>query len=151
LTQAFVALTHYHATFTEHDIAKFLHTRTDGAEQFRAAHLKVTTSPELVSLGRDDRGRQRYTSREMLLLEEEMLHRAQWMTLREGHGVAEHISVPVALQGGLSGEQRVAFDHLVGAGDLKALVGVAGSGKSRLLENARQAWEAQGLPCSGRG
>jgi hypothetical protein len=31
--------------------------RRDGLEQFQAAYLKVTTSPELVKLGRDDRGR----------------------------------------------------------------------------------------------
>ena len=48
---AIKGLTHYQATFTEHDIARFLNTRTDGAEQFREAYLKVTTSPELVVLG----------------------------------------------------------------------------------------------------
>jgi ATP-dependent exoDNAse (exonuclease V) alpha subunit len=48
---AIKALTHYQATFTHHDIAKFLHTRTDSAEQFSAAYLSVTTSPDLVLLG----------------------------------------------------------------------------------------------------
>ncbi len=38
------ALTHYNSAFTERDIARFLHTRTDGAEQFNEAYLKVTTS-----------------------------------------------------------------------------------------------------------
>jgi ATP-dependent exoDNAse (exonuclease V) alpha subunit len=41
------ALTHQRTTFTERDIAKFLHTRPSGAEQFQAAMLKVTTSVEL--------------------------------------------------------------------------------------------------------
>ncbi len=53
------AMTHMQATFTEHDLAKWLHTRTDGAEQFQAAYLKVTTSPDLVMLGQDDRRRPR--------------------------------------------------------------------------------------------
>jgi len=48
------ALTHTQATFGERDIARYLHTRTDGAEQFQAAYLKVTTFAELVSLGVDD-------------------------------------------------------------------------------------------------
>ena len=69
---AIKALTHYQATFTEHDIAKFLHTRTEGAEQFSAAYLKVTTSPELVLLGEDDQGRCLYTSREALQVEDRM-------------------------------------------------------------------------------
>ena len=38
---------------------------------------------------------------------------------------------------------------VTGAGDLKALVGVAGSGKSTALSAMREAWEAQGLPVKG--
>ena len=63
------ALTHTQATFTKRDIAKYLHGRTDGAEQFQAAYLKVTTSPELVRLGIDDPRRPRFTTREMLSIE----------------------------------------------------------------------------------
>jgi len=42
--RALRALRHTQASFTQHDIAKFLHGRTDGAEQFQAAYLKVTTA-----------------------------------------------------------------------------------------------------------
>jgi ATP-dependent exoDNAse (exonuclease V) alpha subunit len=76
------ALTRQQATFTKHDIARFLNTRTDGADQFRAALLKVTTSPDLVALGHDDRGQQRNTTREMLEIEAGMPHRAELMTSR---------------------------------------------------------------------
>ena len=47
---AIKALTHYHSTLTKQDIAKFLHTRTDGAEQFRTAYLKITMSPDLTAI-----------------------------------------------------------------------------------------------------
>ena len=65
------ALTRSQATFTERDIAKYLHGRTEGAEQFQAAYLKVTTAPELVTLRIDDRGHPRLTTREMLNTEQE--------------------------------------------------------------------------------
>jgi ATP-dependent exoDNAse (exonuclease V) alpha subunit len=42
--RALRALRHTRVLFTEHDIAKFLHGRTDGAEQFQAAYLKVTAA-----------------------------------------------------------------------------------------------------------
>jgi hypothetical protein len=58
------ALTHHQATFTHADIAKYLHGRTDGSEQFQAAYLKVTNSPEIVKLGHDERSRLRFTTRE---------------------------------------------------------------------------------------
>ena len=65
--RALRALRHTQASFTEHDIAKFLHGRTDGAEQFQAAYLKVTAAsagliaePSLQStLSATDRLRQR--------------------------------------------------------------------------------------------
>jgi hypothetical protein len=82
------ALTHGEATFSHHDIARFLNTRTDGAEQFQAAYLKVTTSPELVGLGLDDLGRERFTTREMLERERGMLASAEQLALRAGHRVA---------------------------------------------------------------
>jgi hypothetical protein len=55
-TIALKPMTHSQATFSHHDLARFLHTRTDGAEQFEHAYLKVTTAPELVALGKDDAG-----------------------------------------------------------------------------------------------
>jgi Ti-type conjugative transfer relaxase TraA len=146
---ALKALTHHHATFTDHDLAKWLHTRTDGADQFRAAHLKITASRELIVLGRDDRGRTRYTSREMLEVERQMLYRAEQMTARPNHPVAKHRATAVLSQHELSEEQQIAFRSLTARGDLKALVGVAGSGKSRLLAAARQAWEAEGYSVKG--
>ena len=147
--RALKAMTHHQATFTDHDIAKFLHTRTDGAEQFQAAYVKVTTSPELVTLGRDDRGRRRYTSTEMLRVEAQMLGDAERMTHRRAHGVGQSHQQAALSQGDLSREQRAAFAKLVAEGDVKALVGLAGSGKSHLLAAARTAWEAQGYAVKG--
>ena len=146
---ALKAMTQAQATFSHHDLARFLHTRTDGAEQFDRAYLKVTTSPELVELGKDDAGRQRFTTREMLGLERDLLADAESLAGREGHGVAAHRQRSVLSQNSLSEEQRQAFEHVTGAGDLKALVGVAGSGKSTALSAMREAWEAEGLAVKG--
>lgn len=96
---ALKALTHSQATFSHHDLARFLHTRTDGAEQFDRAYLKVTTSPELVELGKDDAGRQRFTTREMLGVERELLAHAEALARRQDHGVAERSHAKVALVG----------------------------------------------------
>jgi ABC-type nitrate/sulfonate/bicarbonate transport system ATPase subunit len=66
------------------------------------------------------------------------------MAARPDHAVAPRRAVAALSQHKLSEEQRAAFESLTGAGDLKSLVGVAGSGKSRLLAAAREAWEAEG-------
>ena len=148
-TLALRALTHQRATFTERDIAKFLHTRTSGAEQFQAAMLKVTTSQELVALGRDEWGRTRYSTRDMVEAEKSLLQRTKVLAGQGAHGVAASRQASALSQSALSAEQQTALRHLTAAGDLKALVGVAGSGKSTLLAAARMAWEAEGFTVKG--
>lgn len=148
-TLALRALTHQRSTFTERDIAKFLHTRTSGAEQFQAAMLKVTTSQELVALGKDEWGRTRYSTRDMLDTERDLLLRTKVLAGQNAHGVATSHQESALSLSRLNPEQERAFRHLTGQGDLKALVGVAGSGKSTLLATARTAWEAEGLTVKG--
>ncbi len=148
-TVALHAITHQRATFTERDLAKWLHTRTHGAAQFQEALLKVTTSKELVALGKDDFNRVRYSTRTMLDAEKSIFDRSAALAPRRGHGVDDRRRESVLATASLSAEQRDAFMHVTGEGDLKAVVGVAGSGKSTMLAAARKAWEAEGLTVKG--
>ncbi|TQY06004.1 Ti-type conjugative transfer relaxase TraA [Rhizobium sp. rho-1.1] len=50
---------------------------------------------------------------------------------------------------GLSDEQRRAIEHVTTGSRMAQVVGVAGAGKSTMLEAARQAWEAQGYRVHG--
>ena len=146
---ALKALTHHQATFTERDVARFLNTRTDGLEQFQAAYLKVTTSPELVKLGHDERGRERITTREMLEIERSMLDRTERLAGSGDHTVLARHREQVLADSRLSAQQREAFEHVTGQADLTVLVGVAGAGKSTMLDSARRAWEAAGYSVKG--
>src|SRR3546814_8376937 len=60
------AITHGQATFTTRDLAMFVHRHSDGKEQFDRVMAAVRGSPELVALGRDGRGQERFTSRTMI-------------------------------------------------------------------------------------
>jgi len=143
------AITHTQATFTTRDIATYLHPRTDGPEQFQAAYLKVTTSSDLVPLGTDERGQTRFTTEEMLKAERDMLDRARWMSSANRHEVAAGLRDQVLADGRLSTQQQRAFEHVTGQGDVTVMVGIAGSGKSTMLESARRAWEAAGYSVKG--
>ena len=148
-TRALQAITLQQATFTAKDAAKYLHTHTDGAEQFQTAYLKVTTSPELVNLGPDDRGRTRFTTREMLTVERGMLERSQRLAATREHAVSASHQARALAHGDLSPQQRKAFEHVTGAEGLAVLTGIAGGGKSRMLDSARRAWEAAGYSVRG--
>jgi Ti-type conjugative transfer relaxase TraA len=146
---ALTALTYSQATFTERDLARYLNTKTDGAEQFQAAFLKVKTADELVALGKDERGETRYTTQEMLRRERSLLDRGERLARSQRHEVSAAHREQVLADGRLSAEQREAFEHVTGGADLSVVIGVAGAGKSTMLESARRAWEAQGLTVKG--
>src|SRR5579871_6472263 len=87
-TLALEALSRQRATFTERDIAKWLHTRTADAAQFEAARLKIMASIELKPLGADEHNQMRYSTRGMLDAERSLFERARKLDCRLGHEVA---------------------------------------------------------------
>jgi Ti-type conjugative transfer relaxase TraA len=148
------AATRQQATFRERDLAMFAHRHSDGLDQFNAVMSAVQGSPELVRLGRDGRGEERFTSRDMIAVEERLHHAADLMAGRERHRVREK-DIVRALERAesnslfLSREQRAALAHITEARDLGIVVGYAGAGKSALLGVARETWEASGFRVSG--
>jgi len=137
----------------------FIHRHSDGKEQFDRAMGAVQASPEMVALGQDGRGQDRFTSREMIAVEDRLHRASALMAERRAHRVSEldqRRALTRAEQRGLvlSGEQKAAFEHVTATRDLGVVVGYAGTGKSALLGVAREAWEdagyrVQGLALSG--
>jgi Ti-type conjugative transfer relaxase TraA len=151
---ALAALTRQQSTFTRQDLARFVARHTEGAAQFAEVLAKVEASSELVRLGQDAAGRERWTTREMLAAERRMEGQAAALAEGQVHGVPEHLqerALRQAEQHGLtlSAEQRDAVRHLTGETGLALVVGYAGTGKSALLGVAREAWEGQGLRVRG--
>ncbi|NQE62378.1 Ti-type conjugative transfer relaxase TraA [Caulobacter sp. RHG1] len=148
------AITHQQATFTRRDLAMFIHRHSDGKEQFDRAMSAVQASPEIVALGQDGRGQDRFTSREMLAVEDRLHRASEAMAERQTHGVSEleqRRALARAEQRGLvlSSEQKAAFEHVTEGRDLGVVVGYAGTGKSALLGVAREAWEGAGFRVQG--
>src|SRR6202007_2436200 len=69
------AITHQQSTFTRRDMAKFAHRHSDGIEQFNQVVGAMRNAPDLVELGKDARGEDRFTTRTMIEAERR-LHRA---------------------------------------------------------------------------
>ncbi|MGI4807316.1 MAG: Ti-type conjugative transfer relaxase TraA, partial [Janthinobacterium lividum] len=148
------ALTQQHSTFTRQALARFVNRHTNGAEQFAAVMAQVEASPELVQVGRDARGQERLSTREMVRTEERLELAAATMAGRDGHRVGARVveqAVVVAARSGLvlGAEQRAALEHVTGGADVALVVGYAGTGKSAMFSVARAAWEQAG--CRVRG
>ncbi|MDF0489006.1 Ti-type conjugative transfer relaxase TraA [Sphingomonas sp. H39-1-10] len=148
------AITHQQATFTKRDVAMFVHRHTDGKDQYDRAMSAVRASPELVALGKDGRGDERFTSREMIETEQRLQRASELMAERERHRVDEKDRAAALAQAeqrglALTGEQRAAFEHVTGERGLSVVVGYAGTGKSAMLGVAREAWERAGFEVRG--
>lgn len=166
-------ITHHQSTFTRHDIARFINAHTADVTQFQAVSEKVFALNQLVSLGKDKNNHERYTTKEMLALEQKMLANVKDLQ-NSGHGLRE---IPVKLHeshltseqnngtnlpsGNVSSEQskssqdffslqqKNALEHIIGPGDIKCIVGYAGTGKSHILKEAKEIWEKNGYRVSG--
>ncbi|WP_095200246.1 Ti-type conjugative transfer relaxase TraA [Mesorhizobium carmichaelinearum] len=148
------AITHQQSTFTRKDIAKFSHRHSDGMEQFNAVMAAIGNAPDLVELGKDGRGEDRFTTRQMIQTEQRLHRAAERMAGQESHAVSDthrEAALALATQRGLilSGEQADALDHITDGRDLGVVIGFAGTGKSAMLGVARQAWAAAGYEVRG--
>jgi Ti-type conjugative transfer relaxase TraA len=148
------AITRQQATFTHRDLAAFVHRHSDGKEQFDRAMSAVRGSPELVPLGKDRQGQERFTSRDMIVVEARLEDTAGELSGARPYRVTDAnrtAALEAAERRGLalSGEQRDAFEHVTGRAGLASVIGYAGSGKSAMLGAAREAWEAEGHTVRG--
>jgi len=132
----------------------FVHRHSDGKEQFDLAMNAVRGSSDLVALGKDGRGEDRFTSRQMIETEQRLGRASELLAERERHQVEDHgreVALARASERGLmlSGEQRAAFEHVTDNRGLSVVVGYAGTGKSAMLGVAREAWESAGYTVRG--
>jgi len=156
---ALEAITHQQSTFTIRDLARFIHRHSVDKEQFDRALAAVRASPELILLGKDGRGEERFSSREMIATEQRLERGAAALAGRAAHSIPAAARDRAIAAAGMRGlvlgeEQEAALRHVTGGSDLASIVGYAGTGKSALLGVAREAWEeagyrVQGLALSG--
>ena len=147
------ALTRQQATFTRRDMAMFAHRHSEGQEQYDRVLSAIRGSDQILALGRDGRGEERFTTVSMLSAEEALARNAATLTA-SNHAVGRHaVERAVATAAGrglvLGREQRAALDHVAKSPGLSLVVGYAGAGKSAMLGVAREAWEATGYTVRG--
>ncbi|MBS0986862.1 Ti-type conjugative transfer relaxase TraA [Acetobacter thailandicus] len=146
---ALEALTRQQSTFTRQDLARFVDRHTADAEQFSAVMVRAEACPELVALGKDGHGRERFSSREMIAVEQRLEDISLAMGQSQGHAMKLSVRRAAMARDGLGEEQALAVGEVTKSRDLSVVVGYAGTGKSTMLGVARAAWEEAGYRVRG--
>lgn len=155
-------LTEQESTFEERKIWEKVATEAQGA-------VRVSEIAGMVAAMRGDRqvvrlerreveaqenreiAEQRFSTREILTLEQDMSDTAQRLSENKQHQVTdEQLGATLAARPTLTGEQVSALRHITrDSGDLALVRGMAGTGKSFLLDAARETWEKAGYQVQG--
>ena len=143
---ALKAITHHQSTFTHQDLARFINRHTVDAQQFQLVYEKVKISEQIITLT-DEQGKERFTTKEMQALESKMLDTA--IELKNSAHIIIDSDYDVSAGGYLSPQQQDALNHIIDDGDITCLIGYAGTGKSRLLGQAKEIWEKDGYKVHG--
>lgn len=130
------AITHQQSAFTRRDMAMFAHRHSDGIDQFNDVMGTMRNAPDLVELGRDGRGEDRFTTRDMIEAEHRLHRAAELMAEKELHEVNDadrEAALARAEERGLilSGEQADALAHVTDGRDLGVVLGHAGRERVR--------------------
>ena len=123
-------------------------TATDRAA-LEAVADQVLASRDVVRLVSAPEDGPRWTTTELLRVEQAALRIAEELRVRPDRDVASEVLEDAVAGRKLSGEQESMVRALTAAEGLAVVVGPAGAGKTAALAAATQAWTAQGRPVTG--
>ena len=120
----------------------------DPAERERIVEA-VLRDPRTIYLGRDDNGRNLYTTREVIAEREAI--RKDIEILAERRVPTQHVAPIAEPPDGfkLSEEQQIAVDAVTSERGIVTITGYAGVGKTTLMAEAMREWRAQGKDVLG--
>ena len=155
IAQLFESIEHHESVFDERSIAKAVMSSTNHASEFAKALVQIKASANLIPLGPGDDGRERYTTRKMFDLENEIQEISDLMRESVHVEISEKTIEDTlerhqnAIGKTLTEEQMAAVKHALKPDAISCIVGRAGTGKSFSLGALKTVWEAQGLRVTG--
>jgi len=142
------AITNRQSTFTERDIARYVNSRTVDKEQYDVVMGRIKGDENLVKLSADE-GKERYTTKQMLDTEREMFKGASKLSNNKGFEVNKEFIYEMSEKANLSKEQSSAVEYITQSKGMANIVGYAGTGKTHMLDTAREVWENSGYRVKG--
>ncbi len=140
------------STLTRPQLEKELFQAAQGSmtiEQAQAKLEDLKERGELVELRDNQGGPNRWTTREMLAIEQRIANTAERMSLEKTHPVSQASLDAAMAKKSLSVDQKQALIHITNPERIAVVQGIAGAGKSYMLDAARDAWQRDGYTVLG--
>ena len=145
------AMTEKRATFTRAELVRVLAGGVDDRAEANALASELLAHPDIIGLRETAAAPvTRYTTREVLAAERQVLKDARVLVKATGSGLSERQrNMALTKHRHLDEEQREAFEHATGKRGLAIIAGEAGTGKSTTLAAIRDAYEGAGYRVIG--
>lgn len=141
--------------FSERTLMEHLSEFTDNAEIFSLALIKIKASPDLISLGAGDDGRDRYTTRSMFNVENTLVDLTDDLRQTKCAFIGKRLqrqglkAYEKHTQKILTSEQQDVLTYMLKPSAISCIVGRAGTGKSFTLGAVASVYQAAGFKVSG--
>ena len=149
MEQVLEAITKHESVFTESYLTKVLSQHINNPSEVAKILLQIKELPQLMSIGVGEDGRERYTTRDMFELENDLQTLSEGLNGKAKHVVSSRLINQCIKEFKLKNDQAKAIRYLLKGADITCLVGRAGTGKSYSLNAARFAWEKAGYTVHG--
>lgn len=158
--EALERVTRFHAAFTDKMMDRTLKPIIKNDEKLQSLINTILASNEIVKIG-EKNGRNVFTTQAMLDLEQSMIQLAQVMAQTSSHVRDEHavyravysLNAKLSAETGgtaqLSQEQISTLHDMTSDKQLSLVVGVAGAGKTTIMQGAKEVLESQGYRVRG--
>jgi Ti-type conjugative transfer relaxase TraA len=150
--QVLATLTRHNATFTTHELDRFLGKHLEDPGECQVVRAQVLTHADLLPLYERESAvtAGRYTTRQVREQEQAAMADAAALVTVRSSAISAEATQTVREERQLRPDQRAAFDHATGTGRLALIAGRAGTGKSYTLAAihdayARDGWRVIGL------
>ncbi len=153
-------ITHHHAAFDRRMMERSLYRYFDEPAKMRSAISDLIASGKLIRL-EEKNGQAFYSTKEMQKLEQNLIARAESMANKPSHALQKaHKTDAITTfnkklldetngAACLSNQQLAAIYHLTDKSQLSSLVGVAGAGKTTIMQVVSDAYTRQGYRVRG--
>jgi len=135
--------------FTKYDIESLAYKSTDTLEEFNQVVEQALKAENIVNLGVGFDGRERYSTKYAIHQEYKLDRTAKVINVRNSHAVSPWEADLIINQKALSKEQEKAVKHLTGKSDLAVVIGKPGTGKTYMLNTAKEIWQHDGYRVLG--